>query len=136
MSRKLIGRKLRTEAERKREQGKRESVGDPPRSAMFSLSARDEREENLWMQLDPNRDQNSASFNVWFASRREGEFLRRKTLSTDAIRSRALPLPEKASHRQLTLPAGRDKLHAGTTRARAFSVNFPYHEARDRVRPE
>jgi len=81
--------------------------------------------------IRPNRDQKGASF----ASRRQGEFLRRSTLCTDAIRSRALPLPEKASHRQLTPPAGRDKLHAGTTRARAFSVNFPYHEARDRVRP-
>jgi len=101
-------------------------------SMMFALSARDEENLRRWNWRATRFAQ--IAIRRAHPSRRVA-FLRRNTLSTDAIRSRALPLPEKASHRQLTPPAGRDKLHAGTTRARAFSVNFPYHEARDRVRP-
>jgi len=48
-----------------------------------------------------------------------------------AIRFRALLLPEKVTAR-LTSSVRRDKLPQGQ-RARAFSVNFPYHNARDRV---
>lgn len=80
---------------------------------------------HVWSRLKANVSSDRVKFARRIASSAcKADDARRRL----AIRFRTLLLPEKATA-QLTSSVGRDKLPRGQ-RARALSVNFPYHNAR------